>query len=129
MNTALKNNEIKETEQIKQTELELPDFTPAVNIYENESEVIFILDMPGVDDKSLDISVEKNILTVEGRFTTSIPTGFDAVYSEFKYGNYKRKFEITKSVDVENADAQMKNGQLTLKLQLIKPEVKKITVH
>lgn len=109
-------------------ETRLPVFTPAANIYENDKEVVFVIDMPGVDEKSVDISVENNLLVIEGKFTAAIPTSYDSIYHEFRYGNYKRKFELSKPVDIENARAEMKNGQLTLRIDLVKPEVKKIQV-
>ena len=121
------NKDVTDTSLSRETRL--PVFTPSANIYQNEEEVVFILDMPGVDQKNVDISVEKNILSIEGKFVTEIPTGFDSVYQEFKYGNYQRKFELTRPVDLDKAVAEVKNGQLKLTIALVKPEIKKIEVR
>lgn len=128
MSTMTESEMTKNGEKDIAREVRLPVFTPAANVYENDQEVVFILDMPGADQASTEISVEKDILTIEGKFTTDIPTGFDSIYQEFRYGNYLRKFKLTKPVDVENAVAEVKNGQLKLTMALVKPEVKKITV-
>ena len=102
--------------------------TPSVNIYETEEDTRIILDMPGVDEKSVDISYEKDVLTIEGRNSYQVPEGFESMYVEFKTGDYIRKFNVNKPVDLEKSKAVMKNGKLTLHLAKVKPNTKKIEV-
>lgn len=102
--------------------------TPAVNIYETPTDTQIILDMPGVEEKSVDISYEKDVLTIEGKNSYSIPEGFEPMYVEFKTGDYIRKFNVNKPIDLENSKAIMKNGKLTIYLAKVKPNTKKIEV-
>ena len=102
--------------------------TPAVNIYEMSDETLIILDMPGVDEKSVEVSYEKDILTIEGKNSYSVSEGFQSIYLEFKTGDYLRKFTVNRPVDLEKSKAIMKNGRLYLSLSKIKPNTKKIEV-
>lgn len=102
--------------------------TPSVNIYESAEETKIIFDMPGVDEKSVDISYDKDVLTIEGRNSYSVPEGFEGAYIGFKTGDYLRKFNINKPVDLEKSKAVMKNGRLTLHLSKVKPNTTKIEV-
>jgi HSP20 family protein len=102
--------------------------TPAVNIYETEEDTRIVLDMPGVDEKSVEISYDKDILTIEGRNSYTVPEGFESVYVEFKTGDYIRKFNINKPIDLEKSKAVIKNGKLTLHLAKVKPNTRKIEV-
>ncbi len=102
--------------------------TPAVNIYESAEETKIIFDMPGVDEKSVDISYDKDVLTIEGRNSYLVPEGFEGAYVGFKTGDYLRKFNINKPVDLEKSKAVMKNGRLTLHLSKVKPNTTKIEV-
>lgn len=102
--------------------------TPAVNIYESLDETKIVFDMPGVDEKSVDISYDRDVLTVEGRNSYTIPEGFEGKYVGFKTGDYLRKFNVNKPIDIEKSRAVMKNGRLTLHLAKVKPNTTKIEV-
>ncbi len=119
-----RENASKSTEE-KQRVME---FIPDVNIYESANELMLFVDMPGVDEKSVDITLNEDILTIEGKSSLEIPKEYRRLHSEFRVGNFKRDFKIAKPVDMENANAVMKNGQLKLTLRKIKPEAKKIQV-
>ena len=81
-----------------------------------------------VDEKSVEISYEKDILTIEGRNSYNVPEGFEPMYLEFKTGDYLRKFNVNKPIDLEKSKAVMKNGKLTLSLAKVKPNTKRIEV-
>ena len=104
-------------------------FTPPVNVYETNEETILVVDMPGVDEKSVNITFEKDILTIEGNTSIKTPEGYQLSYSEFKQGDYVRRFTINKSIDLDKTKAVMKNGRLTLTLTKVKPNYKKIEVQ
>lgn len=120
-----------QTQEVKNPSLEKSAkryITPAVNIYETQEDTRIILDMPGVDEKSVDISYEKDVLTIEGRNSYQVPEGLESVYVEFKTGDYIRKFNVNKPIDLDKSKAVMKNGKLTLYLAKVKPNTKKIEV-
>ncbi len=102
--------------------------TPAVNIYESADETKIIFDMPGVDEKSVEVSYDKEVLIIEGRNSYFVPDGFEGAYIGFKTGDYLRKFNVNKPVDLEKSKAIMKDGRLTLHLTKLKPNTTKIEV-
>jgi HSP20 family molecular chaperone IbpA len=104
-------------------------YTPAVDIVEKTNEILVTADMPGVDEKSVDITLEKNVLTIYGRVDAEIPEKHRASYIEYGIGDYRRSFTLSEEVDRQRIEASVKNG--VLKLVLPKAEAartKKIEV-
>jgi HSP20 family molecular chaperone IbpA len=89
-------------------------YTPNVDILERKDEIVVTADLPGVDDKSLDITLEKNILTINGRVEAEVPEPYRMAYSEYGIGDYQRAFSLSDEVDKERIQATMKNGVLRL---------------
>lgn len=87
---------------------------PAVNIIESEEGLILTADIPGAAKESLDINVEKGILTISAPAQHAVP-GTPA-YREFELASYYRQFSIPESLDHENAKAEYVNGILTLRV-------------
>ncbi|MGD9683602.1 MAG: Hsp20/alpha crystallin family protein [Candidatus Obscuribacterales bacterium] len=94
----------------------LPIFTPPVDIYQSENSFVVIAEMPGVDESSVDITLEKGILTIQGESHREALEGYRLVRSEAPNGNYRRMFRLSEEVDLERADAVMKDGVLRLTL-------------
>lgn len=103
--------------------------SPAVDIFENDEGLTLVADMPGLDDKSLDISIDQGVLTIKG----DAPTGSgDFQYQEFAMAGYWRQFQLSDSFDAEKAEASIKNGVMTLKIpkaEAAKPKRIEVTVH
>ena len=93
-------------------------YVPAVDISETENEVILKYDMPGVEKEKVEITAEKNTLTVIGNVNREFPG--DVVYQETRVGNYRRQFTLPDDVDSDKITADMKDGLLTIKIS--KPE-------
>lgn len=87
---------------------------PAVNIVETEEGLILTADIPGASKESLDISVEKGILTISAAVTRDMPG--QPVYTEFELANYYRQFSIPETLDQQRARADFTNGILTLQI-------------
>ncbi len=87
-------------------------YTPAVDILEKTNEIVVIADMPGVDERSVDITLEKNILTITGRVEPDIPDGYRLTTAEYGIGDYQRAFTISEEIDRDRIDASVKNGTL-----------------
>ena len=105
-------------------------FVPAVDIYEFDNEVIISADMPGVDENRVDITLEKNILTIKGSVNDEKPENRDKVYYEYSVGDYKRTFSLSDEIDSEGIRATVKNGVLRLNLpKAEQARIKKITVQ
>ena len=101
-------------------------FLPDVDIYETPGSIVLIADMPGVDEKSVDITLEKNVLTIEGRVPEEETV--QPVYAEFESGDYRRAFTLHEEIAQDKIEANVKNGLLTLVLPKVKPTRRKIEV-
>ena len=101
-----------QTERTKNTKV----YIPKVDIYENKEKIFLIADMPGVDDKSADVMLEKNILTISGTVEPSSYPGYSMGYAEYDLGDYQRAFTISDEIDRDNIEAKMKNGVLRITL-------------
>jgi len=91
-------------------------FVPRVDIYETDKSIELLADMPGIDEKMVDITLEKNVLTIVGHVEPVYPDGYNLVYSEYEIGDFERSFTLTDQVDQENISAKVKSGVLRLSL-------------
>jgi Molecular chaperone (small heat shock protein) len=103
-------------------------YMPAVDVIENEKESVLFADMPGVDQANIDITIEKNVLTIKGKPTYPEFSGYEPVYSEYGIGDFKRSFTLSDAVDKDNISATVKDGVLTLRLPKASPKTRKISV-
>ncbi|MBI9043765.1 MAG: Hsp20/alpha crystallin family protein [Anaerolineaceae bacterium] len=91
-------------------------FVPRADIYEEEDKVVVIADLPGVDEKSLEILLEKNVLTIKGFVNDTAPEGYSLAYAEYGVGDYERKFMISNEIDQDGIEARVRDGVLQLNL-------------
>lgn len=95
-------------------------YVPAVDIVESEQALMLVSDMPGVDDTGVDITIEKNVLTIKGAINEHVPDGFKQCFEEYGLGDYERSFTLPNEIDREAVHAVMKDGVLRLTLPKIK---------
>ena len=88
--------------------------SPAVDIYESEEALTLMADMPGVGKEQLEIDVDQGVLTLSARIDQEVKE--KSLYQEFRPSGYYRQFRLLEEFDVTKADAQIKNGVLTLRL-------------
>lgn len=91
-----------------------PVFTPPADILEKGDTVVMLLDVPGADPASLDVTLDKRILTIAARVTSDAPQGYAAAHIEFRDGTYERRFVFSEQMDGERIDATLKDGVLRL---------------
>lgn len=104
-------------------------FIPRADIYESGNQITVLADMPGVDENHVDITLEKNVLTIHGHVEPINPEGYTLAYAEFLIGDYHRAFTLSNEIDRELIDASVKNGVLKLTLPKSKEAApRKITV-
>lgn len=102
-------------------------FQPAVDICETADELVATFDMPGVSKDNVDITVDRDKLTVVGKADPEQEG--QAVYRETRVGDYRREFTLTEDVNAENITAEMAAGVLTLKIpKAEKAKPKKIQI-
>lgn len=113
-NNLTAQNEEKSLQTREETRSSDKYLKPAVNIIETESGLTLTADIPGAAKDTLDINVEKGILTINAPISRSMPG--NPVYTEFELAPYYRQFSIPESLDHEKASAELTNGILTLKI-------------
>jgi len=93
-------------------------FVPAVDIYEDAEKVVLKLEVPGVEEKDLDVRVEKNTLTVKGERKLESEEKQENFHRiERRYGSFYRAFTLPTTVDTESIDAKYNAGVLKLELK------------
>ncbi len=104
-------------------------YVPRVDIYETDDAIVLLTDMPGVDENSVDITLEKNVLTINGYVEGDDPDNYSLAYAEYESGDYERSFNLSDDIDREKIEATVKNGVLRLHLPKAGPaKTRKITV-
>jgi len=113
-------------------ESNLTTWAPAVDIFENEQELVVKADLPDIKPEELDIRVENNILTIRGerKFEKKAEEN-DYLRVERSYGSFARSFSLANTVNSEAIKADYKDGVLTLtipKREEAKPKQIKVNV-
>lgn len=91
-------------------------YVPAVRLYEGEDAFQLVAEVPGADDQSTEVTVEKGVLTVSAKMTRPTSDGLRVAYSEFKDGCYRRSFQLSDAVDDQAIEASVAKGVLTVRL-------------
>lgn len=122
-NSLTERNDERNVQSREETRSNERYIRPAVNIIEDDEGLVLTADIPGAVKESLDINVEKGILTISAPAGHAVPG--TQVYREFELANYYRQFTIPESLDHEKACADFANGILTLrvpKAEIAKPK-------
>jgi len=92
-------------------------FAPAVDIYETDAAYEVVADMPGVDSAGVEVTLDGEVLTIEGRTDAEAPAAGRLVYGEAATGDFRRRFTLDPAtVDRERIEARIKNGVLRVTL-------------
>jgi HSP20 family protein len=110
----------------------LTTWSPAVDIYETENELVVKADLPDVSEKDIDVRVENNLLTIRGerKFEKSVSED-NYLRVERSYGTFSRSFSLPNAVNAEAIHAEYNNGVLTVtmpKREESKPRQVKVAV-
>ena len=98
------------------------NWTPEVSVFENDKLYTVTLDIPGVEKKDVNIEVEGSSLIVSGKREEANEKDMSLYYSQTRYGNFSRRFNLPEEINVEKINAKYKNGTLLLTL----PKMEKI---
>lgn len=91
-------------------------FLPDVDIYETKDSLWLVADMPGVDEKSVQVNLNDGVLTIEGGVALDEYQNVTPAYSEYRVGNYQRRFTVSSQIDVDRIRGKVVNGVLHLEL-------------
>ena len=109
------------------------NFAPPVDVYEDEHNIALKIEVPGIDEKDINVSIENNTLTVRGerRFEKDEKEeNFQRV--ERMYGSFTRSFTLPNTVDPEQVTAHYEKGVLKIRLSKraeAKPKQIKVSVE
>jgi len=93
-----------------------PVFRPEVDILEKADGFVIYADLPGADDKSIDVRLDQGTLTLDARLATLPEPGWNPLHAEYRTGSYHREFRISEGIDASGVSAKMCNGVLELQL-------------
>src|SRR6266481_4661218 len=112
------NRLFRETQGNSQDEsLISSSFAPAVDVYEDEHNVTLKIEVPGIDEKDIDVRIENNTLTVHGeRKIEKEEKEENYRRIERQYGSFTRTFTLPTTVDTESVSANYEKGVLKVKL-------------
>jgi HSP20 family protein len=97
-------------------------FAPRFEVKESKDAYVFKADLPGIEEKDLDITLTGNRLTVSGKREAEQRQESDTYYAyERSYGSFSRSFTLPEGADFDRCDADLKNGVLTVSVPK-KPE-------
>ena len=103
-------------------------YAPRADIHESADAFHLVADLPGVDGKNVEATIERNVLTIAARFEPVRPDGYRLAWSEFGGGEYRRSFQLTDGVDAAKIAAEMKNGVLHVTVPKAAPAKTRIAV-
>src|ERR1700759_4927924 len=118
--------EVKQKKEVAtQEEKTIPArfYVPPTDIFETADALKIVMEVPGVLREAVDVKVENEVLSVEGRIETTNYNGLEPLYTEYPIGHFARSFALPEQVDQHNITAQLEDGVLTLTLNK-RPESK-----
>ena len=109
-------------------------FMPSLDVHETDKEFQISVETPGMEEKDIDISISRDVLTISGEKKEEKKEDSKGTYRlERRYGSFSRSIPLPENcVDTDKAEASYKNGVLTVKLPKTggyKESVKKIPIQ
>ena len=98
-----------------------PVYSPTVDIFENDSAITVLADMPGVKAQDLKIDLRESVLTLTARVNSPENAKESDVLREYQPGTFFRQFTLSETIDQVKIDAKLSDGVLRLEL----PKVEK----
>lgn len=103
-------------------------FRPNTDVLHREHETVLLLDVPGADENGLDVTIDRNRLTVRATVDAE-PSDRRFVRREYAVGDYVRHYRLSDDVDRDGIDASIENGVLRIVLPKVREATaRKITV-
>jgi HSP20 family protein len=87
--------------------------------YRDGDQFVVHFDLPGIDPGSIDLSVERDVLTLKAERTQKLPDGVETLVSERPYGSITRQLFLGEGLDTERIEASYDAGVLTLRIPVM----------
>ncbi len=93
------------------------DYVPNIDMHETEKEIVMSVELPGMEEKDISISISKDVLTVSGEKKSEKEEEVKGHYKlERTYGMFRRSVMLPADIKTDESDATFKNGVLTITL-------------
>jgi len=89
---------------------------PRVDVYEDDTGITLLADMPGVPKDQLELKVDGESLSIEGQIMPGTPEGLEPMYAEVRVPRYRRVFTLSRELDAGRIEASLKDGVLSLRI-------------
>jgi HSP20 family protein len=120
--------EVQEAEGVERTRASRV-YVPHVDIFGADDGIVIFAELPGVSEDEVDITLEKNVLTITGYVSQDMPEGYELAHGEYGIGDYQRSFTLPDEIDRNAIEASMKDGLLRVFLKKApEAQTRKITV-
>ena len=127
------NNELFDNNSFTLASASKKNHLPKVDIAETENAFLIFAELPGVDDKDIDVTLEDETLTLKGNKKLDKEHNQSDFFSRERfYGSFQRSFKVPEIIDQNKIDAQFNKGILTVKLPktpVAKKDIKKIPIN
>jgi HSP20 family protein len=117
---ALEVREKKEVVSREEKTVPARYYLPSTDIYETDDALTVVMEMPGVEKKDVQVSLEDDVVRVEGRIDFAKYDGMEPLYTEYNVGHFSRAFSLSDKIDQQQISAQLEDGVLTLTLKKAK---------
>lgn len=114
---------VERKEDLQERRPEVPVVTPAVDIYENNDEILLCADMPGVEKDDIRVNIDNGKLSLSG--VRQMEASGAASWEEFGAVEFHRVFSVPQTIDMDKVNAELKDGVLRLHLpksEAVKPK-------
>ncbi len=91
-------------------------WAPPVDVYEDETAIVVRAELPGLDPEDVSVTVDKNVLTLEGERRLARGEKETVHRVESSHGAFKRSFALPKTVEADAIEAKLERGVLTVRL-------------
>jgi len=108
------------------------DWMPSIDVHEDAKGIYVKAEIPGMDEKNIDVNIENNFLTIKGEKTEEKREGDDKLHlvTERKFGSFQRTIRLPEGIKTDKIRADFKNGVLSIDIPRDKAEEpKKIKIN
>jgi len=107
---------MNENSQTGRTDRTAPVLIPRVDIFEDDTGLTLLADMPGVSRENFGLKVEGDTLTLEGDIAPATPADLKPVHAEVQVARYRRAFTLSRELDSDAIQAESRDGVLRLRI-------------
>jgi HSP20 family molecular chaperone IbpA len=93
-----------------------PTLRPPVDIFETADGITLQADMPGVSKDRLEVRIEANTLTVEGRIRIGLQEPIEPLYADVRSTLFRRSFALSQELEIDRIEANLSDGVLTVRI-------------